>query len=190
MLTILQRLVLGCVLLLAIVLGLGLSYRNTMRKLVALDRQVQSADRALLSLEKLRSSMREEQLLNLRLAGGESSLRGPCEAQQRESAKLDSAAADMLSSLDPAGSATVKALGQQRSLASATGDLDKLIATETSRRDALAGPALVQREAWQRALALGSISAVAGALIIAVLMILSVVRPLRLTARTARQIGQ
>ena len=58
MLTLLQRMILGCTLILALVLGLGLSYRNTSHRLAAANDQVQTADRALVALEKLLSSMR------------------------------------------------------------------------------------------------------------------------------------
>jgi NtrC-family two-component system sensor histidine kinase KinB len=190
MLTLLQRLVLGCGLLLAIVLGLGLSYRNTTRRLVLLDHQVQLADRALLSLEKLQSSLRQEQVLDLRLASGDEDMRGPRETQQRETRRLNSAAADLLSSLDPTGTTTLKTIAQQHSIADAIATLEKLIATETSRRDAVAGPALVQRETLQRLIPLWTFCALFTTGLIAALMILSVLRPLRLTAKGARQIGQ
>ncbi len=190
MLTLLQRLIIGCGLLLAIVLGLGLSYRNATRHLVALDHQVQSADRALLSLEKLRSSVRHQQLLDLRIANGDSSLRAARDAQQQETATLYSAAGDLLSGLDPAATATLKTISQKNSLDSATADLDKLIASESSRRDAVAGPALGQRESLKRMIPLWAATAFFGALLIVALTILSILRPLRTTAKSARLIAQ
>lgn len=190
MLTLLQRLMIGCGLLLAIVLALGLSYRNATRHLVALDRQVQSADRALLSLEKLRSSVRHQQLLDLRLANGDSNLRPARDAQQKETSTLYSAAGDLLSSLDPAATATLKNISQKNSLDDAAADLDKLIATESSRRDAVAGPALVQRESLQRMISLWAATAFFGGLLIIALTVLSILRPLRTTAKSARLIAQ
>jgi NtrC-family two-component system sensor histidine kinase KinB len=190
MLTLLQRMILGCTLILALVLGLGISYRNTSHRLAATNDQVQTADRALVTLEKLLSSMRLEQLLVLRNSTGQHGSEGARAAQHQESQRLNSAAASALSSLDPAAAASLKAIAAQPSLDLAEADLEKLIASESSQRDAIAGPALVLREKLARRIAYIGLAIFFGVLFVAVATILSIFRPLRRTAESARRIGQ
>ena len=182
MLTLLQRMILGCTLILALVLGLGLSYRNTSRRLAAANDQVQTADRALVTLEKLLSSMRLEQVLELRNSQGQQGSEAARAAQHQESQRLNSAAVSALSALDPAAAASLKAIAAQPSLNVAEADLQKLIASESSRRDAIAGPALVLREKLTRRIAYIGLATFFGMLLVAVATIFSVFRPLRRTA--------
>ena len=190
MLTLLQRMILGCTLILALVLGLGLSYRNTSHRLAAANDQVQTADRALVTLEKLLSSMRLEQVLELRNSQGQQGSEAARAAQHQESQRLNSAAVSALSALDPAAAGSLKAIAAQPSLNVAEADLQKLIASESSRRDAIAGPALVLREKLTRRIAYIGLAIFFGVLLVAVATILSVSRPLRRTAESARRIGQ
>jgi NtrC-family two-component system sensor histidine kinase KinB len=187
MLTLLQRMILGCSLILALVLGLGLSYRDTSHRLAAANDQVQTADRALVALEKLLSSMRLEQVLELRDSAGQQAAR---EAQHQESQRLNAAATSALSVLDPSAPGSLKAIAPQSSLNAAEADLQKLIASESSRRDAVAGPALVLREKFTRRISYVSSATFFGALLAAAATILAVFRPLRSTAESARRIGQ
>ena len=190
MLTLLQRMILGCTLILALVLGLGLSYRNTSHRLAAANDQVQTADRALVTLEKLLSSMRREQVLELRNSQGQQGSDTARAEQHQESQRLNSAAVSALSVLDPAAAASLKAIAAQPSSDVAEADLQKLLASESSRRDAIAGPALVLREKLTRRIAYIGLAIFFGVLLVAVATILSVFRPLRRTAESARRIGQ
>jgi two-component system, NtrC family, sensor histidine kinase KinB len=190
MFTILQRLILGCSLILAIVLGLGLSHRDTSRRLAAANDQVQTADRALVTLEKLLSSMRQEQVFELRAAAGQPGSQSAFAAQLQESQRLNSAASAALSALDPYAAGSLKAIAAQPSLEKSQAELQKLIAAESSRRDAIAGPALVLKEKLTRRIAYVNFAAFFGVLLVAVATILSVIRPLRQAAASARRIGQ
>ena len=113
MFTLLQRMILGCSLILAIVLGLGLSHRNTSLRLATADDQVAAADRALLTLEKLLSSTRQEQVLELRAASGQPEPQSSLAAQHQESQRLNSAAAAALSTLDPSAAASLKTIASR-----------------------------------------------------------------------------
>ncbi len=190
MLTLLQRMILGCSLILAMVLGLGISYRNTSRRLGAANDQVQTADRALFALEKLLSSTRDEQVLELRGAAGQPQSQSALAARHQESQRLNSAAADALSVIDPSAAGSLKAIAAQPSLNAAEADLRQLIAAESSRRDAIAGPALVLTESLTRRINYIYIAAFFGILLAAAGTIVSVFRPLRRTAASARRIGQ
>jgi two-component system, NtrC family, sensor histidine kinase KinB len=190
MLTLLQRMILGCSLILAIVLGLGVSYRDTSRRLAAANDQVQTADRALFSLEKLLSSMRLEQVLELRDSAGQQGSPAARMAQHQESQRLNSAAAGVLSALDPSALGPLKAIAARPSLNSAEAELQKLIASESSQRDAIAGPALVLREKLTRRISYINAAALFGVVLAIVATILSVFRPLRQTSESARRIGQ
>jgi two-component system, NtrC family, sensor histidine kinase KinB len=190
MLTLLQRLILGCTLLMAILLGVGLSYRSATRRLVAANEQVQAADRAVVSLEKLQSSMRQEQILGLRAATGDVAARNSSDKQRAETARLSNSAVNTVSTLDPAAAATLRTLSQQASLPAALDSLNALIAREASKRDAVAGPALVQREILtRRANILFAVALLAALLVIAGL-IPAIMRPLRHAAESAKRIGQ
>jgi two-component system, NtrC family, sensor histidine kinase KinB len=190
MFTLLQRMILGCSLILAIVLGLGLSHRDSSRRLATATDQVSAADRALVTLEKLLSSTRQEQVLELRAASGQAGLQAARTAQHQESQRLNSAAAADLSALDPAAAGSLKAIAAQPSLNASAAELQKLIASESSRRDAVAGPAVVLKEKLTRRIAYVNIAAFLGVLLVSVGTILSVIRPLRQTAASARRIGQ
>lgn len=186
MLTLLQRLILGCTLLMAILLALGLSYRSATRRLVAANEQVQAADRAVVSLEKLQSSMRQEQVLALRAPGE----RASSEKQKAETSRLSNSAINAVSTLDPAAAAALRAISQQTPLAAALDSLDGLIAKEASKRDAVAGPALVQREILARRTNAFFLVALLAAVLVIAALIPAIMRPLRHAAESAKRIGQ
>lgn len=190
MFTLPQRMILGCSLILAIVLGLGLSHRDTSRRLATANDQVAIADRALVTLEKLLSSTRQEQVFELRAAAGQAGSQAARAAQHQESQRLNSAAAAALSALDPPATASLKAIADAPSLHASAAELQKLIASESSRRDAIAGPAVVLKEKLTRRIAYVNIAAFFGVLLAAVATIFSVIHPLRQTAASARRIGQ
>ncbi|HVJ09110.1 MAG TPA: ATP-binding protein [Acidisarcina sp.] len=190
MLTILQRLILGCSLLLAILLGLGLSYRNTTRHLVSANDQVQSADRAVAALAELRSSMRREESLDLRIAAGDANLQRDREIQHNQTQRLMKMAAETLRALDPSGAATLGAIAQDRVLSSAGRTLDNLIAAEAAKQRVITESGLARRQTLELRAALWPLLAMLGAILVMAFLVLSILRPLHLVAESARRMAQ
>lgn len=69
MLTLYQRLVLGCLLLIAVVTGVSMLVRDSFVELAALDARRQTADLALSSLAAVRASLAREELTAAQLNG-------------------------------------------------------------------------------------------------------------------------
>jgi signal transduction histidine kinase len=203
MLSLYQRLILGCLLLIALVTTVSLLVRTSFVRLAALDAQVRVAETAVASLASAQGAMAHEELIAARVTTGNATL-----AQFREQAGhtqvLLRAAEDDLQNFDP--SVPVDRLYQRnarladhppqnpeeltRSLENLhvelRSDLDRLsahrYAAVTTLRD--------QQDALRARLIAACGLSIAAATGISAVMLILVIVPLRRTARVARRIGQ
>jgi signal transduction histidine kinase/HAMP domain-containing protein len=203
MLGLYQRLILGCLLLIALVATVSLLVRTSFVRLAALDAQVHVAEAAVASLASAQGALAHEELIAARIATGNATF-----AEFRDQAGhtqiLLRAAADDVRGFDP--SLPVDRLVQEherlaqhptedstqltQSLESLhvelRRDLDQLSTRRYTTVTALRGH---QNELRARLIAACGLSIAAAAIISAVMLFL-VITPLRHTARVARRIGQ
>ncbi|MGC2546899.1 MAG: PAS domain-containing sensor histidine kinase, partial [Silvibacterium sp.] len=92
MLTLYQRLVLGCLLLIAVVTGVSMLVRDSFVELAALDARRQTADLALSSLAAVRASLAREELTAAQLNGSAQSDRQFSARARETQTRLDAAA--------------------------------------------------------------------------------------------------
>ncbi|MBW4025830.1 MAG: PAS domain-containing protein [Acidobacteria bacterium] len=201
-----QRLALGCLLVIALVTGLGLLVRTSFVQLRALDERQQRADTALGSLGAAQASVAREEVLADRLVAAPS--RSGMHALALQSAisqqRLDEARA-VLGSLRSAPSidavsrqhaeltlrmtgmpleALQKELEQiDRTVAHALRDVANLRSTENAQIEA-------SRESLRARLIAASGASIVTAIAICAVMLLFVILPLRGVAMAARRIGQ
>jgi signal transduction histidine kinase/HAMP domain-containing protein len=203
MLSLYQRLILGCLLLVALVTTVSLLVRTSFVRLAALDAQVRVAEEAVASLASAQGALAHEELIAARIATGDSTL-----SQFRDQAVhtqvLLRAAVNDVHSFDPAlpidhlaGEHThltqhppTEPAELARALESLhvelRGDLDQLSTLRYTSVTALRGQ---QNALRARLIAACGVSILAATVISAIMLIL-VIRPLRHTARVARRIGQ
>jgi NtrC-family two-component system sensor histidine kinase KinB len=203
MLSLYQRLILGCLLLVALVTTVSLLVRTSFVRLAALDAQVRVAEEAVASLASAQGALAHEELIAARIATGDSTL-----SQFRDQAVhtqvLLRAAVNDVHSFDPAlpidhlaGEHThltqhppTEPAELTRALESLhvelRGDLDQLSTLRYTSVTALRGQ---QNALRARLIAACGVSILAATVISAIMLIL-VIRPLRHTARVARRIGQ
>ena len=203
MLTLYQRLVLGCLLLIAVVTGVSLLVRDSFVELAALDASRHRADVALSSLASVRASLAREELAAAQLEGGSNSMRQFSAQAQITQSLLDAAAA-AVRAFDPAipvgglkaeharivahSRENVDALAAQ--LERMNSELEKAYATLRNLHDGVAS-GLQSRQDWLRARLISICGlSIAAAVVISALMIFFVIVPIRQTARVARRIGQ
>jgi len=203
MLSLYQRLILGCFLLIALVTTVSLLVRTSFVHLAALDAQVRVAETAVASLASAQGAVAHEELIAARIATGNASL-GEFRDQVSRTQILLRAAHDDVRNFDP--SVPIDRLVQdheklvQHPPSDATDltralesiheelrrDLDQLSAARyrsvTTLRDE-------QNELRTRLIAACGLS-IAAATAISVVMLILVITPLRHTARVARRIGQ
>jgi signal transduction histidine kinase len=205
MLTLYQRLVLGCLLMIAVVTGVSMLVRDSFVELGALDGERHTADVALASLSDARAALAREQVTaarvvnNLELAREAHFPEQTAETQQL----LDRAAADV-AAFDPTIPVGRVQAEHARFLERASDNFDSVtpqlermnteveqaFATLRSRRDAVVS-GLRSRQEWLRARLISACGmSIAVAIVIAALMIFFVIVPIRQTARVARRIGQ
>jgi signal transduction histidine kinase/HAMP domain-containing protein len=203
MLSLYQRLILGCILLVALVTTVSLLVRTSFVRLAALDAQVRVAETAVASLASAQGAVAHEELIAARIATGNATLT-EFRNQASHTQLLLRAAVDDVRTFDP--SLPIDRLAQEqerlarhppedsteltRSLESLhvelRGDLDQLSTRRYTVVTALRGQ---QNQLRGRLIAACGLSIAAAAVISAVMLILVIV-PLRRTARVARRIGQ
>lgn len=203
MLTLYQRLVFGCLLLIAVVTGVSLLVRDSFVELAALDASRQSANAALSSLAEARASLAREELTAGRVEAG-AQLESQFYAQAQETQKLLKTAVGSVGSFDPA--IPVRSLEEEHakivarsrenspSLASQlehmNTDVDRVFAVLRTRHNAVTSD-LQKRQDLLRARLISACGiSIVVAVLISVLMIFFFVAPIRQTARVARRIGQ
>jgi signal transduction histidine kinase/HAMP domain-containing protein len=203
MLSLYQRLFLGCLLLIALVTTVSFLVRTSFVRLAALDAQVHVAEAAVASLASAQGAVAHEELIAARISTGNATL-----SQLRDQASrtqiLLRAAVDDVHTFDP--SLPIERLAEEhtrlaqdppsdsiqlsRSLEALhielRRDLDQLSTHRSTVVTALRGQ---QNQLRGRLIAACGLS-IAAAAIISAVMLLLVITPLRHTARIARRIGQ
>lgn len=203
MLTLYQRLVLGCLLLITVVTGVSMLVRDSFVELATLDASRHTADAALSSLAAVRASLAREELIAAQLEGG-AQLVPQFSEQAHETQSLLDSAAMAVNAFDPSISIGalqaehVRIVAQSREnfdqisvqLERMNAEVEQTFATLKTRHDAIAA-GLENRQEWLRARLISACGAsIAVAIAIAALMIFLVIMPIRQTARVARRIGQ
>jgi NtrC-family two-component system sensor histidine kinase KinB len=203
MLSLYQRLILGCLLLIALVATVSLLVRTSFVRLAALDAQVRVAETAVASLASAQGAMAHEELIAARIATGDSTL-PEFRDQAAHTQMLLRAATDEVHNFDPA--LPIDRLAREherlaqhppadsteltRSLESLhmelRRDLDQLSTLRYASVTALRG----QQNALRARLIAACGLSIAAAAVISAIMLILVIRPLRHTARVARRIGQ
>ena len=203
MLSLYQRLILGCLLLIGLVTTVSLLVRTSFVRLAALDAQVRVAETAVASLASAQGALAHEELIGARIATGNASSSDFREQAAHTAVLLAAALADVhafdpmlpvdhlarehakLAQRPPADPADLT-----RSLESLhvelRRDLDQL---STERYTAVTSLRSQQNELRARLIAACGL-AIAAAVIISAVMLILVITPLRHTARVARRIGQ
>jgi signal transduction histidine kinase/HAMP domain-containing protein len=203
MLGLYQRLILGCLLLIALVATVSLLVRTSFVRLAALDAQVHVAEAAVASLASAQGALAHEELIAARIATGNATFT-EFRDQASHTQILLRAAADDVRGFDP--SLPIDRLVQEharlaqhppedstqltQSLESLhvelRHDLDQLSTRRYTIVTALRGR---QNELRARLIAACGLS-IAAASVISAIMLFLVITPLRHTARVARRIGQ
>ena len=202
MLTLYQRLVLGCCLLIALVTGVSMLVRASFVQLAALDVSHHKADEALAALAGARASMAAEELTAARLST-EAAPSPRFEAQAAQTQSLLAAAAsrvkdfDSAISIDDLRARHEEILKQPLPPGKLASELENIGAVLTQRFETLKArhDAVVadvdHRQASLRARLISACGlSIAAAILIAVVMTYFVVGPIRRTARVAKRIGQ
>lgn len=203
MLTLYQRLVLGCVLLIAVVAGVSLLVRDSFVELSELDAPRHTADETLSSLAAVRASLAREELTAAQVQG-QPQFAAQFSAQARETQQLLNSAAVAVNAFDPAialgglqaehqrmmthSRESISALAPQ--LERMNTELEQALAAVRAQHDDVTAR-LESRQNWLRARLISACGlSIAIAAIIAGLMVYLVIAPIRATARVARRIGQ
>ena len=203
MLSLYQRLIFGCLLLIALVTTVSLLVRTSFVRLAALDSQVRIAETAVASLASAHSALAREELIAARMASGNASL-AEFRDQAGQTEILIRAAVDDVRAFDP--SLPIDHLEREharlaehppddpaalaRSLeflrVELRRDLDQL---STLRYASVTDLRSQQNRLRARLIAACGLS-IAAATVISAFMLILVIAPLRATARVARRIGQ
>ncbi len=203
MLTLYQRLILGCLLLIAVVTGVSLLVRDSFVELGGLAATRHTADVALSSLAAVRASLAREELTAAQAANqAQPSHRFPMQARETQQKLNDAAAA--VNAFDPAISlATLQtehakiAARPEENFTALSAQLERMnveverdFAALKAQHDAVAS-SLDDRQNWLRARLISTCGlSIAVAIVIAALMVFFVIMPIRRMARVARRIGQ
>ncbi|HUY81051.1 MAG TPA: ATP-binding protein [Acidobacteriaceae bacterium] len=203
MLTLYQRLVLGCLLLIAVVTGVSLLVRDSFVELAGLDASRHRADVALSSLAAVRASLAREELTAAQ-SDSEPWFRRELPVLTRRTQSLLGTATIEVRQFDPAIPVSSLASEHARIVAHSKEDfsllashlermnteLERAYAALKKNHDAVAA-GLQSRQDWLRTrlISICGLSIVV-AIGIAGLMIFFVIMPIRQTARVARRIGQ
>jgi signal transduction histidine kinase/HAMP domain-containing protein len=209
MLTLYQRLILGCLLLIALVTGVSLLVRTSFVQLAAVDAAQHKADAALAALTSVRAALAAEELTAARLEKGETSqLSAQFAAQAAQTQDLMETAGTAVKRFEPEISIDdLKArhagiVKQTRAstlenfvrlaaeLEQINGDLTRKFETVRSLHDRVVSE-LDGKQAWLRTRLISACGAsIVAAIAIASLTTFFVITPVRRTARAARRIGQ
>lgn len=204
MLTLYQRLILGCLLLIALVTGVSMLVRTSFVQLAALDASEHTADAALAALAAARASMAGEELTAAKLeTGATPQLASRFAAQSAQTQELLDAAGAAVRSFDP-GIPVDDLKNRHANIVDRTRQMPDRLALQleqlgdelTRRFDTLrsrhdsAVANLENQQAWLRARLISACGAsIAAAIAIALVMTFFVVAPIRRTARAARRAG-
>ncbi|HEY6446970.1 MAG TPA: ATP-binding protein [Acidobacteriaceae bacterium] len=203
MLSLYQRLILGCVLLVALVTTVSMLVRTSFVRLGALDQQVRVAETAVTSLASARAAMAHEELIVARMATGAA---GPGEFRAQAKitqTELETAVEDVRA-FDP--SLRIDNLAERHSrvashppssseelraeVASIHDELRGDLAQLSTRRYAAVTALRGQQDSLRARLIAACGLSIAAASVISAVMLVLVIVPLRHTARVARRIGQ
>jgi signal transduction histidine kinase/HAMP domain-containing protein len=202
MLTLYQRFVLGCVLLIALVTGVSMLVRTSFVQLAALDVSHHKADEALAALAAARASLAAEELTVAKLSTG--TAQSPqFEAQAAETQNLVIAADWLVKEFDPGISIDdIKTRHEKflkhnvaperlaSELEQISGEIGSQLDALKVRHDAVVAD-VDRRQAKLRARLIGACGAsIAAAILIVGVMTYFVIGPIRRTARAAKRIGQ
>jgi signal transduction histidine kinase len=203
MLSLYQRLILGCILLVALVTTVSLLVRTSFVHLGALDAQVHVADSAVSSLASARAAMSHEELIAARIATGTASLPEFRNQAKKTQILLQAATSDVVT-FDPtiqleslAARHARLALRPPADPVSLTRDVDALqveLSRDLSSVQAMRNPVvgdLHGQQQWLRARLIAACGlSIVAAIVISAGMLVLVIVPLRRTARVARRIAQ
>jgi len=209
MLSLYQRLILGCTFLLLIVLGITLFVRASLRRIAATDAMLSSSNEASALLTGLASGLAREQLLAAQFESDPTRLPALREQMQQTHRQVKAALTAMS---DP----TLNALHEEHSqllnqvvqastpedierlmslhlrlrIASLDQRLQQLMATQSANQIAARQAAARERAALSRHILATTEICLAFALIVAPLTVFAIIAPLREVARSAQRIGQ
>ena len=204
MLTLYQRLILGCLLLIALVTGVSMLVRTSFVQLAALDTSQHTADQALAALAAVRASLTAEELTAAKLETAPTpQLFSQFAAQANQTQEILAIANTAVKSFDPNFSVD-DLIRQHRRILDRSRQVDRFVPQLEQIRDELArnyaalqaqhDPAVSKLEQERARLRARLISAcgasIATAIAIAAAMTFFVIAPVRRTARAARRIGQ
>lgn len=203
MLTLYQRLILGCLLLIAVVTGVSLLVRDSFVELGGLAAARHTADAALSSLAAVRASVAREEL-TVAQAANQTQLSRRFSVQARDTQqRLDDAAA-AVNAFDPAISFSALQAEHARIAAHPPADstafaaqlermnsqVEQDFASLKAQHDAVASSLEARQDSLRaRLISICGLS-IAVAIVIAALTVFLVIMPIRRTARVARRIGQ
>lgn len=207
MLTLYQRLILGCLLLIALVTGVSLLVRTSFVQLAALDASLHTADSALAALAAVRASLAGEELSAATLeteAMPKASSRFAVQAAQTQDLLGTASAAiksfDPEISVDDLNARHAKIAEHARKgegidrlaplLETLSDDLGRKFEMLKARHDAVVGTLERQQARLRSRLISACGASIAAAVVIAGLMTFFVITPVRRTARAAKRIGQ
>ena len=205
MLSLYQRLVLGCLLLIALVTGVSMLVRASFVQLAALDAQQHTADHALATLAAARTSLAHEELTAANRENHPSvAISSEVAAQAQETQALFDNAVKVIGAFDPSIPVSGLQAEHARIITHVGENFERLEPQLDKLRDELRDvfsrlqgrhdtevASLEQRQASLRARLISACGAsIATAIAISVGMVFFVVAPVRQTAKEARRIGQ
>lgn len=203
MLSLYQRLILGCLLLIALVTTVSMLVRTSFVHLAALDAQVRVAETAVASLASAQGSLAHEELIAARITTGNATVADWRDQAGRTQLLLRTAAADVADfdntiPVDQLEHSHARLLAHTpQNAAELTRDLEILHADLRADLERLSTHRYVsvtalrdqQNTLRERLIAACGVS-IAAATAISAVMLIFVIVPLRHTARVARRIGQ
>ena len=203
MLSLYQRLILGCLLLIALVTAVSLLVRTSFVRLAALDAQVRVAETAVASLASAQGAVAHEELIAARIATGNATY-SDFREQASHTQILLRAALDDVRAFDPSIGVDHLVREHERLVqhppqdaAELTRSLEAVHVELRSDLSELSGAryrSVTALRGQQNALRARLIAAcglsIAAAAVISAVMLLLVITPLRRTAKVARRIGQ
>jgi signal transduction histidine kinase len=203
MLSLYQRLILGCVLLVALVTTVSLLVRTSFVRLAALDAQVHVADSAVSSLASAQAALAHEELIAARIATGTASLPEFRDQARKTQALLQIASGDVRTfdediHIDVLSERHARlAVRPPADPIELTRDVDALhlelsrdLSNVRALRNAVVSDLHGQQDSLRARLIASCGLSIVAAIVISAIMLVLVIVPLRHTARVARRIGQ
>jgi signal transduction histidine kinase len=203
MLSLYQRLILGCLLLIALVTTVSLLVRTSFVRLAALDAQVRVAESAVASLASAQAALAHEELIAARIATGNATL-SEFRDQAGHTQILLRGALDDVRSFDTsipvdrlvrdnailAERPPQNPIDLTRSLEALHAELRRDLSQLSTRRYATVTALRDEQSTLRQHLIAACGLSIAAAIAISAIMLLLVIVPLRHTAQVARRIGQ